>query len=326
MTQIVLMLYEDPKADPQSEHRFHVEMHFSPGAKTMDDPEFLARKSPCRKRSVEDARFSTSSGIPSDAVVEGTVNRAQGVDESQNEKDVKGVPNADPGLTLPPDASTTDSRSTASKKSVQNFDTSDLVSVVATSLGPDLVEDEKSLNETGYEPFNDKPFDETVYAGNERPRCAIGLDNFSDSGLCEGTSDSAVTSGTSIEESSAQEAVNTKRRSSSAGEIELQQQSSLKDSKTQQKGREGELRTKSDSDVHSAVVISRKVSVQGQNSVKCIIDEDKTNQSVRKARPKSHSVSVAYPVTYATPLPRCESSDDMNVPPFSEGKVINYTS
>ena len=123
MTQIVLMLYEDPKADPQSEHRFHVEMHFSPGAKTMDDPEFLARKSPCRKRSVEDARFSTSSGIPSDAVVEGTVNRAQGVDESQNEKDVKGVPNADPGLTLPPDASTTDSRSTASKKSVQNFDT-----------------------------------------------------------------------------------------------------------------------------------------------------------------------------------------------------------
>ena len=39
MTQIVLLLYEDPKADPLSENRFHVEMHFSPGAKTMDDPD-----------------------------------------------------------------------------------------------------------------------------------------------------------------------------------------------------------------------------------------------------------------------------------------------
>ena len=192
-------------------------------------------------------------------------------------------------------------------------------------MGNSVGEKDRRLNETGYEPFNDKPFDETVYAGNERPRCAIGLDNFSDSGLCEGTSNSAVTSGTSIEESSAEEAVNTKRRSSSAGEIELQQQSSLKDSKAQQKGSEGELRTKSDSDVHSAVVIPQKVSVQGQNSVKYIVDEDKTNQSVRKTRPKSHSVSVAYPVTYATPLPKCESSDDMNVPTFSEGKVINYS-
>ena len=326
MTQIVLMLYEDPKADPQSEHRYHVEMHFSPGAKTMDDPEFLARKSPSRKRSVEDARFSTTGGVPSDAGAEGAVKRAPGTDEPQNEKDVKGVPNADPGLTSPPAASNTDSRSAASKKSVQNFDTSDLVSVVTTSLGPDLVEGEKSWNETDYEPFSDKPFDETVYAGNERPRCAIGLDNFSDSGLCEGTSDSAVTSGTSIEESSAEEAVNTKRRSSSAGEIELQQQFFSKDSKMGRKGSEGELRTKSDSDVHSAVVIPRKVSVQGQNSVKCSVEEDKPNQPVRKTRPKSHSVSVAYPVTYATPLPRCGSSDDMNVPTISEGKVINCTS
>ncbi|XP_014679838.1 PREDICTED: inositol hexakisphosphate and diphosphoinositol-pentakisphosphate kinase 2-like [Priapulus caudatus] len=32
LTQIVIMLYEDPSKDPQSEHRFHVELHFSPGA------------------------------------------------------------------------------------------------------------------------------------------------------------------------------------------------------------------------------------------------------------------------------------------------------
>ncbi|CAH1271214.1 PPIP5K2 [Branchiostoma lanceolatum] len=37
MTQIVIMLYEDPKADPDSETRFHVELHFSPGAKCFNE-------------------------------------------------------------------------------------------------------------------------------------------------------------------------------------------------------------------------------------------------------------------------------------------------
>ena len=33
MTQIVLMLYEDPQADKSSDKRFHLELHFSPGVK-----------------------------------------------------------------------------------------------------------------------------------------------------------------------------------------------------------------------------------------------------------------------------------------------------
>ena len=33
MTQIVLMLYEDPQADKTSDKRFHIELHFSPGVK-----------------------------------------------------------------------------------------------------------------------------------------------------------------------------------------------------------------------------------------------------------------------------------------------------
>ena len=31
MSQIVIMLYEDPTKDPSSEERFHIELHFSPG-------------------------------------------------------------------------------------------------------------------------------------------------------------------------------------------------------------------------------------------------------------------------------------------------------
>ncbi|XP_067829594.1 inositol hexakisphosphate and diphosphoinositol-pentakisphosphate kinase 2 isoform X3 [Heptranchias perlo] len=39
MTQIVIMLYEDNNKDPSSEERFHVELHFSPGAKGCDEDE-----------------------------------------------------------------------------------------------------------------------------------------------------------------------------------------------------------------------------------------------------------------------------------------------
>ena len=39
MTQIVLMLYEDPSKDMSSPERFRVELHFSPGAKGCESAE-----------------------------------------------------------------------------------------------------------------------------------------------------------------------------------------------------------------------------------------------------------------------------------------------
>ncbi|XP_019583521.1 inositol hexakisphosphate and diphosphoinositol-pentakisphosphate kinase 2 isoform X16 [Rhinolophus sinicus] len=41
MTQIVIMLYEDPNKDLTSEERFHVELHFSPGAKGCEEDKNL---------------------------------------------------------------------------------------------------------------------------------------------------------------------------------------------------------------------------------------------------------------------------------------------
>ncbi|XP_073533882.1 inositol hexakisphosphate and diphosphoinositol-pentakisphosphate kinase 2 isoform X9 [Phyllobates terribilis] len=41
MTQIVIMLYEDPNKDLSSEDRFHVELHFSPGAKGCEEDKNL---------------------------------------------------------------------------------------------------------------------------------------------------------------------------------------------------------------------------------------------------------------------------------------------
>ena len=34
MTQIVIMLYEDPTKPADSDERYHIELHFSPGAKS----------------------------------------------------------------------------------------------------------------------------------------------------------------------------------------------------------------------------------------------------------------------------------------------------
>ncbi len=54
LTQIVLMQYEDPMADPHSDQRFHVELYFSPGLKTPDQIIRMARskkeKSDSRKK------------------------------------------------------------------------------------------------------------------------------------------------------------------------------------------------------------------------------------------------------------------------------------
>lgn len=41
MTQIVIMLYEDPNKELSSEERFHVELHFSPGAKGCEEDKNL---------------------------------------------------------------------------------------------------------------------------------------------------------------------------------------------------------------------------------------------------------------------------------------------
>uniref|UniRef100_A0A8C1MCK0 Inositol hexakisphosphate and diphosphoinositol-pentakisphosphate kinase n=1 Tax=Cyprinus carpio TaxID=7962 RepID=A0A8C1MCK0_CYPCA len=55
MTQIVIMLYEDPNKDPSSEDRFHVELHFSPGAKGCEEDKNLPSGFGYRPASREEA-------------------------------------------------------------------------------------------------------------------------------------------------------------------------------------------------------------------------------------------------------------------------------
>ncbi|XP_077203817.1 inositol hexakisphosphate and diphosphoinositol-pentakisphosphate kinase 2 isoform X4 [Paroedura picta] len=53
MTQIVIMLYEDPNKELSSEDRFHVELHFSPGAKGCEEDKNLPSGSGYRPASRE---------------------------------------------------------------------------------------------------------------------------------------------------------------------------------------------------------------------------------------------------------------------------------
>ncbi|GAB6021308.1 hypothetical protein CHUAL_003923 [Chamberlinius hualienensis] len=70
MTQVVIMLYEDPTKDPSSEERFHVELHFSPGVvccvqRTLPPgPGFRpqSRNEPKEKRDSFDSTVSSEGG------------------------------------------------------------------------------------------------------------------------------------------------------------------------------------------------------------------------------------------------------------------------
>ncbi|KAL8203578.1 UNVERIFIED_CONTAM: Inositol hexakisphosphate and diphosphoinositol-pentakisphosphate kinase 2 [Gekko kuhli] len=61
MTQIVIMLYEDPNKELSSEDRFHVELHFSPGAKGCEEDKNLPSGSGYRPASRENDRSKKSS-------------------------------------------------------------------------------------------------------------------------------------------------------------------------------------------------------------------------------------------------------------------------
>ncbi|XP_060091615.1 inositol hexakisphosphate and diphosphoinositol-pentakisphosphate kinase 2 isoform X2 [Heteronotia binoei] len=67
MTQIVIMLYEDPNKELSSEDRFHVELHFSPGAKGCEEDKNLPSGSGYRPASREnDGSKKSSHRIDSD--------------------------------------------------------------------------------------------------------------------------------------------------------------------------------------------------------------------------------------------------------------------
>ena len=237
MTQIVLLLYEDPKADPLSENRFHVEMHFSPGAKTMDDPEFLARNSPTRKRSEEDVRISSAAGGSTTGNVYTT---SRGVaDDGHQVQD--SVVNTTTSINSPNSSSAPYgiATSTYPGQSQTTEKTGSFVNDTANDIGSSVSAEQNSAVEEALESEEFEPYDETVYAGNERPRFSIGMEDYSDSAVGPSTGDSTVSSGTSIDDSSGEEKP-LKRQRNSLSETEISPAPT-----------EVERRCKSDSDVLS---------------------------------------------------------------------------
>ncbi|XP_048189192.1 inositol hexakisphosphate and diphosphoinositol-pentakisphosphate kinase 1 isoform X3 [Perognathus longimembris pacificus] len=62
MTQIVIMLYEDNTRDPLSEERFHVELHFSPGVKGVEEEGTAPAGCGFRPASSENEEIKTDQG------------------------------------------------------------------------------------------------------------------------------------------------------------------------------------------------------------------------------------------------------------------------
>ncbi|XP_032337249.1 inositol hexakisphosphate and diphosphoinositol-pentakisphosphate kinase 1 isoform X6 [Camelus ferus] len=66
MTQIVIMLYEDNTQDPLSEERFHVELHFSPGVKGVEEEGSAPTGCGFRPASSENEEMKTDQGSMED--------------------------------------------------------------------------------------------------------------------------------------------------------------------------------------------------------------------------------------------------------------------
>ncbi|XP_038661092.1 inositol hexakisphosphate and diphosphoinositol-pentakisphosphate kinase 2 isoform X1 [Scyliorhinus canicula] len=80
MTQIVIMLYEDPNKDPSSEERFHVELHFSPGAKGCEEDKNLPSGFGYRPASRESDNGSKT--LPANNIVEETISRREDAEKA----------------------------------------------------------------------------------------------------------------------------------------------------------------------------------------------------------------------------------------------------
>lgn len=312
MTQLVLMFYEDPKADPLSEHRFHVELHFSPGAKTMDDPEFLASRTPPRKASDEDMSSSATPIATSDIAVESdttlsNVDENAVMDSGHQSEDLSGnAVSEDVSLSdLNPSSHALPTTSTNSGQ----YDTAEnaqngVAETVKWTIGTSQSL-ESNLGEGGpTENEEFEPYDDTVYTGNELPRCAIGIDDYTDpmtdSAIGASVNDSAVSSSMSIDELPREEKLLTRRRQR-LSESELTRLCGVTGDEHEHhvtKKVTESRRSKSDSDfVTNFNTVARDITHKEKggveiNPVCCIVEEDASKSNMRRGRPKSHSFSL----------------------------------
>ena len=303
MTQLVLMLYEDSEADPLSDHRFHVELHFSPGAKTLDDPEFLARSSSSRKAGDEEMSSSAANFPSTDKDVENAcksckVDKTTMMDSGHQSEDTS-------DNVISGDTSLCDL--TASSRFVAITSTNSEQHEAEES--PDCInkavkwttENSQSLGSADEEAAESNEFEayyEVVYSGNELPRSAIGSDDYSDSALGASVEDICFSSGMSIDELPGEGTfISRRRHSTSDTELESFHGFST-DSPGKQIRKKGTQirRRKSETDfVNDVATATRDVTQKekgGRNigSVTCIAEEDASEPHVPVDRPKSHSL------------------------------------
>ena len=300
MTQLVLMLYEDPGADPLSAHRFHVELHFSPGAKTLDDPEFLASSSPSRKAAEEETRSSAANFSTTDKDVEHACKSSE-VDETammdsghQSEDTSESVTNEDTSLgdlTASSHFLVTTSTNPGQYEAEESQECMD--EAVKWTTGPS--QSLESADEEAVESNEFEAYDEIVYSGNELPRSAIGSDDYSDSAL--GASVEGISSGMSIDELPEEETFKSRRRHSMS-DTELKSFHGITTDTLGQKIRkEGTQisKRKSETDFFNVATATRVVAQKEKvgrkiSSGTCIVEEDASEHHEAVGRSKSYSM------------------------------------
>ena len=274
------MLYEDPKADPQSDRRFHVEIHFSPGAMAVREQ----RAASATAQSVpHQGNRNDDSGQAPNAGAGGCVHGAQVVhpcDESaEDDTCLEGERTVILSEEPRTERTATADSSARSSESVKN------------SASP---VDKKGLD---YDESDDVTYE---YGSNECPRYSIGCGDFTDSQPTSRSDSANTSSGLSVEESSAE-------RPYSKSDTQLL--SAMASQEVRTLAFEDEIRRLSDSDVRiddsptrsQPISIPASAAKEAQNDqgragslpddCKELSNEDSPTLEANHGRRKSHSVS-----------------------------------
>ena len=302
----------------------------------MDDPEFLTRSSPTRKHSEEemtsssDITIAATSTVAADSGDKG-LNGASNANEDASIRDMSGggfkssslydAPVVLAATNFQQSAGSGHSGNSTFKPSTSVIDNPENQNYSVTK------DDSHSVVGGDYGPFDDKPFDESVYAGNERPRCTIGIESFSDSALVTSSGDSVLSSGTSIEESSGEEKVSVQQwKSISESELETSKNLVTCSPCGKSTSKEGQW-SKSDSDmVASGSIPCQEAESREFPSVACIVESDDRAGVLFTARRKAHSVSEVASLSEEifSSTDTCpsvgdyfQSTDDLNIHKYS---------
>ncbi|XP_031560139.1 inositol hexakisphosphate and diphosphoinositol-pentakisphosphate kinase 2-like [Actinia tenebrosa] len=188
MTQLVLMLYEDPTAEVGSDNRFHIELHFSPGAYTQDEKKHhqIRGKSAHPKPSRPFSEENEETTGQTDTTERQTDTTERQTDATERQTDTQGNSTLSSQVTKITDTGDSHDEQPEEESNSSLKEEKGEENLKTEEHGTEESKETSKVDGSNLEQTAEKPYESTLYTddktydGNEQSRCAIGMDDFTD--------------------------------------------------------------------------------------------------------------------------------------------------